>query len=174
MGTSPEKAMEVKYYMGIDPGRSGGIAIIDEDSQAYVHHMPETLDDLQVILAQYQETLDFCLIEKVHAYSFSFDPTKNPIIKLGFDKLMKQQGMILATAAIILGKDRVAEVVPAKWQRALMARTKGDKKVTLARARELYPTIKVKHWNADALLIATACRRWHGPKNSTLKDWRGI
>jgi hypothetical protein len=161
------------YFLGIDPGRSGGIAIVsDYDSEVYVHRMPETLDDLQALLAMYQENLGFCLIEKVHA--FPFDPTKNPIIKLGFDKLMKQQGMILATAAIILGKDRVAEVVPAKWQRALMARTKGDKKITLARAQELYPNIKVRHWNADALLIATACRRWHGPRNSSLKDWRGI
>jgi pseudouridine-5'-phosphate glycosidase len=163
------------YFAGIDPGRSGGIAIVsDYDSEVYTHKMPETLDDLQSLLGAYQENLGFCLIEKIHAYSLPFDPTKNRIIKLGFDKLMKQQGMILATAAIILGKERVGEVVPAKWQRALMARSRGDKKVTLARARELYPKIKVRHWNADALLIATACRRWHGPRNSTLKDWKGI
>jgi hypothetical protein len=161
------------YFIGIDPGRTGGIAVIsDYETEVYVHKMPEILDDLQSILAMYQENLGFCLIEKVHA--FPFDPTKNRIIKLGFDRLMKQAGMILATAALILGQDRVGEVVPAKWQRALMARTKGDKKITLYRARELYPDIKVKYWNADALLIATACRRWHGPKNSTLKDWRGI
>ena len=161
------------HYMGIDPGTSGSIAIAyDESPEVTTHKMPDTLDGLQSLLATYQEDLAFCLIERIHA--FPFDPTKNRVIKLGFDKLQKQSGMILATAALILGSDRVQEVVPRKWQRAMFCLTGGDKTITLNRAKELYPAMNIHHWNADGILIAAYCQRLHGPKNSILKDWRGV
>jgi hypothetical protein len=46
-------------------------------------------------------------------------------------------------------------VTPTTWQKALGCLSKGDKNVTKRRAQELYPTIKVTHALADALLLAT-------------------
>lgn len=53
------------------------------------------------------------------------------------------------------------EVLPAKWQKALGCRTGGDKNVSKRKAQELYPAIKITHATADALLLATYCRRTH-------------
>lgn len=54
------------------------------------------------------------------------------------------------------------EIAPAKWQRALGCRTKGDKNVTKAKAQQLFPGMKITHAIADALLIAEYGRRLRG------------
>ena len=51
------------------------------------------------------------------------------------------------------------EVTPRKWQKALGCASGGDKKVTKARAQELFPTVRMTHAIADAYLIAEYCRR---------------
>jgi hypothetical protein len=48
---------------------------------------------------------------------------------------------------------------PAMWQKAMGCLTKGDKNVSKSRAQELFPSIKVTHAIADALLIAEHNRR---------------
>jgi hypothetical protein len=45
-------------------------------------------------------------------------------------------------------------VRPQIWQKELGCMTKGDKNITKQRAQELFPSIKVTHAIADALLIA--------------------
>ena len=51
------------------------------------------------------------------------------------------------------------EVTPQKWQGAMSCRTKGDKNITKSLAQQMFPSIKVTHAIADALLIAEFCRR---------------
>jgi hypothetical protein len=51
------------------------------------------------------------------------------------------------------------EVSPQKWQRAMGCMSKGDKRVTRAKAQELFPDRKVIHVTADGMLIAEYCRR---------------
>ncbi len=41
-----------------------------------------------------------------------------------------------------------------RWQKEMGCLTKGDKNVTKRRAQELFPTLKITHAIADALLIA--------------------
>jgi len=50
-------------------------------------------------------------------------------------------------------------VTPQKWQKALGCLTKGQKNVSKRKAQELFPTMKVTHATADALLIAEWGRR---------------
>jgi Holliday junction resolvasome RuvABC endonuclease subunit len=45
-------------------------------------------------------------------------------------------------------------VSPQRWQKALGCLTKGDKNVSKRRAQELFPSMKITHATADALLIA--------------------
>jgi hypothetical protein len=46
-------------------------------------------------------------------------------------------------------------VRPQVWQKAMGCMTKGDKNVSKRKAQELFPSIKVNHYVADSLLIAS-------------------
>ena len=50
-------------------------------------------------------------------------------------------------------------VTPQKWQKAMGCLTGGDKNVSKAAAQRLWPSLKITHANADALLIAEYGRR---------------
>jgi hypothetical protein len=50
-------------------------------------------------------------------------------------------------------------VRPQVWQKAMGCMTKGDKNVSKRKAQELFPSLKVNHYIADALLIAEYGRR---------------
>jgi hypothetical protein len=54
-------------------------------------------------------------------------------------------------------------VRPQAWQKAMGCLTKGDKNVSKRRAQELFPSLKVTHATADALLIAEFNRRTARP-----------
>jgi hypothetical protein len=47
-----------------------------------------------------------------------------------------------------------ARIRPQVWQKELGCLTKGDKNVSKRKAQELFPSMKVTHATADALLIA--------------------
>lgn len=160
------------WYLGVDPGASGGIGAVDENGNAFAHRMPMELNQLQQLLAIYSEDLVFCLIEKIAIYPKGL--LGNRVIRSGFDKLARQAGIAFATASLILGEARVGEVLPRKWQRGMFCLTHGDKRITRQRAIELFPSTRVTHFTADSLLIAEYCRRLHGPRNSEYKDWRGV
>ena len=61
-------------------------------------------------------------------------------------------------------------VTPQTWQKKMSCMSKGDKKVTRAKAQELFPQVQITgrgiksptHAVADALLIAEYGRRVHG------------
>ena len=50
-------------------------------------------------------------------------------------------------------------IAPQVWQKALGCLSKGDKNVTKRKAQELFPSLKITHATADALLIAEYGRR---------------
>ena len=53
------------------------------------------------------------------------------------------------------------EVTPHKWMTVMGCLTNGDKHISKQRAQQLFPTAKVTHAIADALLLAEYCRRVH-------------
>lgn len=68
-----------------------------------------------------------------------------------------------ALRALCVAADLPTELVaPGTWQRKLGCLSGGDKAVTLARAQELFPRVRLHHWSADALLLAEYARRMRG------------
>ncbi len=137
-------------YLGVDPGKSGALAIID-DAGRHIDHikLSETAHDVANWLKTKALDIDFACIEKVHsmprqgvASSFRFGES------FGF-----VQGIVIAN------RIRYELVTPQKWQKELGCRTKGDKNVSKARAQQLWPDIRITHAIADALLIAEYARR---------------
>lgn len=143
----------MNVFIGVDPGASGAIAVLDEDGKFIdVFKAGDAERDVEWKVSKYSGESSVCaMIERVHsmpkqgvASSFKFGQS------YGF-----LRGIL--TANLI----PFEEVQPAKWQQAMGCRTKGDKNVTKQKAGQLFPSVKVAHWNADALLIAEYCRRFH-------------
>lgn len=141
--------------IGIDPGKSGGIAVIDDNGHAYAHKMPETdrdtLDALREVkrCANAENIQIRAALEKVHAM-----PGQGVTSSFTFGQGYGALKMALAALEI-----PYTEVTPQKWQGAIGCMTKGDKNVSKAKAQAMFPEIKITHAIADALLIAEWCRR---------------
>ena len=149
---TPYRAAGKRLYIGIDPGASGGIAMLDAQGRVVaLEKMPATDRDILDVLAQ--------------ATELEWTPTA----VLEFVRSSPQMGVVSAfTFGCGWGALRMAlcasqipfdEVTPAKWQRALSCLTHGDKNVSKRRAQELFPGQKITHATADALLLAEYGRR---------------
>lgn len=137
-------------FVGVDPGASGGMAVIWHDGQYDAWKMPETEDDVVELLLELQSANElFAVLEKVHSM-----PKQGVASSFAFG--VSYGGLRMALAAL---KIRREHVTPQKWQKELGCLTKGDKNVSKRRAQELFPKIKVTHAIADALLIAEYARR---------------
>lgn len=137
------------YLLGIDPGKSGGIAGIG-DGQILALKMPETVGDLVDTLRDLAvRGFTIAYVERVHT------SPQMGVVSAG--TFMRGLGQIEA-ACQALGI-RLEWVSPAVWQRAMGCLSKGDKNVTKRRAQELFPLMRITHANADALLICEYARR---------------
>jgi len=139
-------------YLGIDPGKNGGIAIVEHSGKASSMSMPETVLDLVEALASLERGSDgecFAVLEDVHS-----SPQMGVVSAFTFGRGFGHLEMALAALKIPHEKVR-----PQVWQKSLGCLSGGDKNKTKARAQSLFPQLKITHANADALLIAEYCRR---------------
>ena len=86
----------------------------------------------------------FALIERV-----SSSPQMGTVSAFTFGESYGSLQMLLKCCLVPFER-----ITPVKWQDAMKCRTGGDKNISKARAQELFPTLKVTHKNADALLLA--------------------
>jgi Holliday junction resolvasome RuvABC endonuclease subunit len=133
-------------YLGIDPGKNGGLAIVGSDGSAIATRMPATERDIYDWLND-RPRPSHAVLEKVHS-----TPQMGVKSAFTFGRGYGSLVMVLTAWGIPF-----TEVTPAKWQRHLGCLTKGDKNVTKARAQQLYPELPITHATADALLIARYC-----------------
>lgn len=142
--------------IGIDPGKSGGIATITLDGQtAFAEKIPKTERDACDLLRSLKAEAVFLYLEKVAAMpGQGVSSTFNFGMNYGF-----LRGLITALEIPF------EEVLPSKWQGALSCRprkksSKTEHKNALKqKAQQLFPRIKMTHAIADALLIAEYGRR---------------
>ena len=134
--------------IGIDPGSSGAIAMLDTSESVQYWKMPDTEMDLWDCLVN-QKPIAAAFIEKVHAM-----PRQGVSSTFKFGR---NYGMLLM--ALTASGIPFTEVTPQTWQKSLNCMSKGDKNVTKRRAQQLFPQLKVTHAIADALLIAEYGRR---------------
>lgn len=140
----------MKLYIGIDPGLSGGVAFIPASGEPWAHKMPETDRDLIDLLRDAtRDTEARAMLEFV-----SSSPQMG--VKSAFTFGEGYGRLQMALTALGVPYERVR---PQAWQKAMGCMTRGDKNVSKRRAQELFPTLKVTHAIADALLIAEFARR---------------
>lgn len=135
--------------IGIDPGKSGGIAALMEITFT-AEKMPETVGDL----VDHLRALAVAGCKVAYVEKVATSPQMG-VVSAG--TFMRGLGNIEA-ACYSVGI-RLEWITPQKWQKALGCLTRGDKNVSKRKAQELFPTVTITHALADALLIAEYGRR---------------
>jgi len=157
-------------YVGIDPGKNGGIAWVDTIGIAGALTMPQTVADVwtQIKLLQWPNDPErfspskvFVLMEKQHAF-----PGQGA--QSGFTFAVGYGVLLGCLAAAKLPHDLVP---PQRWQKVFgLPSLKKAGTITVKKnahkavAQRLFPGLKVTHATADALLIAAYCRMTYGEK----------
>jgi len=140
-------------YIGIDPGKSGAMAIVWGDGQPAMSVC--RFDATYADQAEWLSGFDLAdpiiaVIEKV-----SSSPQMGVVSAFSFGK---SQGFLLGLLTAY--KIPYHEVTPQKWQKAMGCMSGGDKNVTKHAAQKLWPHLKITHRDADARLIAEYGRRF--------------
>lgn len=147
-------------YIGIDPGVSGGVAVLDHKGKFLdAWKMPTTgrdlIDSLDAVSGLGNGMDARAMVERVgHGIFGGTGRRMGSKSAFTFGRNVERIHMALLASCIPFD-----EVAPAVWQGALGCRTGGDKNVSKARAQQLFPKVKVTHAIADALLIAEYLRR---------------
>lgn len=143
-----------KYFIGIDPGKKGAIAILDKKGIVLVFDCPlcEKEIDLQAISEELEAFKDsaFCLIEKAQAMP-----------KQGVTSMFNYGTGYGAYKGILTAlKIPFQEIRPQVWKKEFnLNSTKG---LSVQTARQLFPKEEIRNaqdGRAEALLIAEYARR---------------
>jgi crossover junction endodeoxyribonuclease RuvC len=145
-------------YLGIDPGKSGAIAMVDKHGMTMDWiGLHETQSDIWKFVKLYARAIDWAIVEKVGARPGN-----------GLSSTWKFAQSYGAALAMLIAADIPHEQhSPVKWQRRMgLIRPKltnaEKKKVNKAKAQEVFRnSINIIHRNADAFLIAEYARRIH-------------
>jgi Holliday junction resolvasome RuvABC endonuclease subunit len=152
----------MSIYIGIDPGKTGGVAWIgertshDEEDENFNHQKLDGNTDADVWDLLSNIYLDnnergYAVIERV-----SSSPQMGVVSAFSFGRNFGFWIGCLTAAGI-----PYALVTPQKWQKAMGCMSKGDKNLLKAKAQQLYPNERITLATADALLIATYCKQHH-------------
>ncbi len=155
----PKVRSEMIYrdsYIGVDPGANGGLVAISDEITAT--KMPATERDIWDWFSERNNRPSVAVIEKVHSMP-----------KQGVSSTFKfgmNYGFL--RACLIAANIPFEEITPQKWQKGLgiVPASKTESKTQWKNrlkqhAQQLFPQIKVTLATADALLIATYCKRKH-------------
>jgi Holliday junction resolvasome RuvABC endonuclease subunit len=162
----PDGDVAAMIIIGIDPGASGGLAVLvcgDSSEQVIdvaTYKMPETERDLLDLLETCAGKNTKAFLEKVHS-----SPGMGVSSAFTFGR-----GYGMIRTALVACRIPFDEVTPQRWQKTIgglawsgkvvQGFKKRDKNVSKRRAQELFPSVKkVTHAYADAMLIAEHGRR---------------
>lgn len=138
--------------MGIDPGYSGAIALSGDSGDIVdIIRLKETEHDISTFVSGYAADVVAAVLERVSAMP-----------KQGVSSTFKF-GVSFGFCRGLLVCHRIpfSLVPPGTWQRSMQCLTRGDKNVTKAAAQRLWPSEKVVHATADAMLLSEYARRQH-------------
>lgn len=143
-----------KIIIGIDPGKNGGIAVMNtSNNSVMVKKMPETPKDVIDLLKKFAKQDVVCVLETVGGM-----PGQGGKAMFTFGR-----GYGSLETALLLLEIKTYPITPQKWQKEFqLGTTKSSggftttqwKNILKAKAQQLFPKNKIFNWGADALLIA--------------------
>lgn len=132
-------------YIGVDPGRSGAVALIGPCWRAEACRLSRPLREVYLWLAG-AIAGEACVAVLEHVHSF---PGQGVASTFAFGASYGACQMLLAA---VVGE--WTEVAPIQWQNAMGCRTGGVKRVSTEACKDMFPHLKIAKWNADAYLLA--------------------
>lgn len=162
----------MRFIMGVDPGTRGGISIVSQHGCTYmaISMQKMTCRDIVDTVIEFNRNYSIisCTIEDVGCVMLPFTKS-SPIVALKpTAKLNYSYGLLVGCINTL--KIPLQRVRSKAWQNELSCnKTKSKKsdmkKITKAKAQELFPDTKITHDIADALLIAEYGRRMYNRNN---------
>ncbi|MEK0326404.1 MAG: hypothetical protein QQN63_11940 [Nitrosopumilus sp.] len=184
------KSSSSRFYLGLDPGVTGGLVSLRHGRVLEIDPMPKTEADIWKWMTGYTDTLAGFEVVPVFATIEWIHPA---ILGVGKSSMSKLYGNYMALRAFLTAAEIPFEdVKPVVWQRAMgipvrkphtkkreVEITKGKNKGKMriqnyggetdtqwknrlkAKAQQLFPSKNITLATADALLIAEFCRRKH-------------
>lgn len=146
-------------YLGIDPGKSGALAVIIPHKRGVLLFPFEKLLDCEIwnLFKLHGGPGSRATIESVHAF-----PGQGVVSMFSFGT-----NFGFLKACLIASGTFHSFVTPQRWQKELnIVRTEEEKKrkdktVTLRKAQKLFPKwMEFSHKTADAALLAYYCKRY--------------
>ena len=124
------------WVVGIDPGRKGGVAIIEAHAaEVEVFPMPHDIRDLADRLEPYREDIIRVFVEKQH-------PVRGQGLK-STSRLMHHYGQLIGMLRSL--KIPFEEIPPRRWQRHFFGNgkrpRKRSKQESLCMAKDMYPSV---------------------------------
>ena len=147
--------MGIRWFIGIDPGKTGAVAVLGRDNGELAVHDYEDPGGLALLKNCGLSGQPFAMLEKVSAM-----PGQGVSSSFKFGANFGEWQGILKALNIPF-----EFVTPQKWQKGIFdSMAKGDRKaMSLDMARRLFPSadlrLKKHHGRSDALLIAEYLRR---------------
>ena len=142
--------MDNRIYVGIDPGKNGGIGIIYNDLQ-YCRKCPTTVTDMseeiKVVMGIAPDIQKYAIIESVHSM-----PRQGVKSVFTFGQGYGQWLGILASHEI-----PYIQVTPQKWMKfyGVMPKDKKERKNKLKHlAQQRFPNLNITLATSDAMLLA--------------------
>jgi hypothetical protein len=149
-------SMKLPAWIGIDPGASGAIAVVFGSGNVCWIKNDSTEHELANWIRELALSHELAaVIEQVNAM-----PKQGVSSTFKFGKSFGFLIGILTAFQVPYESYR-----PQVWQKHMRCLTKGDKNVSKAAAQRLWPSVKITHANADALLIAEFCRQRRNGRN---------
>ena len=138
-------------YIGIDPGKTGAVAILD-DKGNYINVLDFGQEELMPTLIGYAPVVKFAYLEKVHSM-----PGQGVVSTFSFGENFGWWQGVLGSLGI-----PYTTIRPQDWMKKYsLQKSSSSDKPGLEVARKLFPEaplcLKKHHNRADALLIARAC-----------------
>lgn len=146
-------------YVGVDPGKTGGIAVLNDIGRVMVtRQMPDDDEALFQELVNAKAAAHGGIAAALEEV-WTVGPQMGRSSAFAFGGEYRRVKMALVCAGIPCRLVR-----PQQWQAAIGCQTKGDKNISKRRAEELFgQQVKITHAIADALLIAEWRRRQDQP-----------
>jgi len=145
-----------KFYIGCDPGQSGGFVVLDEAGRLIeVFKTPATILEYSEALSKYTGKNVTLVKERVHS-----QPRHGGKANFTFGYTIG----VLESALVHYGV-RYFDITPQTWMKLYMMKKDKDEASTAwknrlkAKAQSMFPQAKVALWNADAFLIAEYARQ---------------
>ena len=163
-GNVKEEIIRSKMFIGIDPGKNGGVAIINEDGGCVSFRCPKTPKDMAMsLMSAIPESVAFsdiiAHIEHVHAM-----PGNGVVSMFSFGQNLGQWEGIFGSLEL-----DVIYTGPRTWMQHYDCKSNMDKKerkrYLRSIAEKLFPNIKMTFNISDALLIANYAKEIYYKEN---------